>query len=335
MDDLQSMTSAYYVLGYAVPQSWNGEFHALKVDVRRQGVEVRAQSGYFNPLPFSELSDLEKQFHLLDLGVSDAPLFQTPLPGYLSALAAPPGSPNNLVLLGQLPPESVEMLTGAKVEMVTFIFDDGDNLADLRRTEHVLSGFKGRPVLYASQASLPPGSYKCRLVVRDLDSGQAAVATTRVFVPAPAFQGITLHAPLLLGPPANGAYLESRASRRTTPAGGVSWAEIYPFDATRFMPLLGPLPQGTPRIAVVLPCSITGLVNARVAVRAAVVNVQTAEKLPLMLIPTTQSAREGTVVQAFEIPTAELAPGKYVFYFYAEDTATKALAHTTAALTVK
>ena len=81
-------------------------------------------------------------------------------------------------------------------------------------------------------------------------------------------------------------------------------------EATRFMPLLGPLPQGTPRIAVVLPCSIAGLANARVAVRAAVVNVQTAEKLPLMLIPTTQSAREGTVVQTFEIPTAELAPGK-------------------------
>ncbi len=335
MDDLQSMTSAFYVLGYSVPQSWNGEFHALKVDVKRKGVEVRAQTGYFDPRPFSELSDLEKQLHLLDLGVSDAPLFQAPLPAFLAALAAPPGSPNNLVLLGQLPAEAVEKLSGTKVEMVTFIFDESDNLADLRRTEHVLSGFKNRPVLYASQASLLPGTYKCRLVVRDLDSGQAAVATTRVFVPAPAFDGISLHAPLLLGPAANGAYLESRASRRTSPSGGVSWAETYPFDATRFMPLLGPLPQGTPRIAVVLPCSIAGLVNARIAVRAAVVNVQTAEKLPLLLIPTTQVAREGTVVQTFEIPTAALAPGKYVFYFYAEDTAKKALAHTTAALTVK
>ena len=335
MDDLQSMTSAYYVLGYSVPQSWNGEFHALKVEVGRKGVEVRAQSGYFNPRPFSELSDLEKQLHLLDLGVSDAPLFQAPLPGFLAALAAPPGSPNNLVLLAQLPPEAVEKLTGAKVEMVTFIFDDSDNLADLRRTEHVLSGFKDRPVLYASQASLPPGSYKCRLVVRDLDSGQAAVASTRVFIPAPAFEGVTLHAPLLLGPAANAAYLESRASRKIAPSAGVSWAEIYPFDATRFMPLLGPLPQGTPRIAVVLPCSIAGLVKARIAIRAAVINVQTAEKLPLFLIPTTQTAREGTVVQTFEIPTAELHPGKYVFYFYAEDTTTKALTHTTAALTVK
>jgi VWFA-related protein len=335
LDDLQSMTSTYYVLGYSVPQTWNGEFHTLRVEVKRKGVDVRAQSGYFNPKPFREYSDLEKQLHLLDLAVSDAPLFQAPLPAAMVALAAPTGSPNNLILLGRLPPAAVERLSGTKVEMVTFIFDERDNLADLRRSEHTLAGFKDRPVVYASQASLPPGSYKCRLVVRDMDSGEAAVATTRAFLPVPAPEGIQLHTPLLLGPGADGAYLESRASRKTAPSVGVSWAAIYPFDASRFMPLLGPLPQGTPRIAVILPCSIAGLVNARIAIRAAVINTQTAEKLPLLLIPTTQAAREGTVVQTFEIPTAELAPGKYVFYFYAEDTATKALAHATATLTVK
>ncbi len=335
LDDLQSMTSAFYVVGYSVPQSWNGEFHTLRVEVKRKGVDVRAQSGYFNPKPFRELSDLEKQLHLLDLAVSDAPLFQAPLPASLTALAGSPGSPNNLVLLGQLPPAAVEKLTGTKVEMVTFVFDEHDNLADLRRSEYTLAGYKDRPVFYASQASLPPGAYKCRLIVRDLDSGEAAVATTRAFVPGIAINGIRLHTPLVLGPAANGAYLESRASRRTSPSAGVSWADLYPFDASRFMPLLEALPQGTARIGVVLPCSIAGLVNARIAVRAAIVNVQTAEKLPLMLIPTAQSAGEGTVVQTFEIPTATLLPGKYVFYFYAEDTASKSLAHTTAVLTVK
>jgi VWFA-related protein len=335
LDDLQSMTSAFYVIGYSVPQNWNGEFHTLRVEVKRKGVDVRAQSGYFNPQPFRELSDLEKQLHLLDLAVSEAPLFQAPLPASLTALDGSPGSPNNLVLLGQLPTAAVAKLSGTKVEMVTFVFDEYDNLADLRRSEHTLAGYKDRPVFYASQASLPPGAYKCRLIVRDMDSGEAAVATTRAFVPGIVINGIRLHTPLVLGPAANGAYLESRASRRTAPSAGVSWADLYPFDASRFMPLLEALPQGTARIGVVLPCSIAGLVNARIAVRAAIVNMQTAEKLPLMLIPTAQSAGEGTVVQTFEIPTAALPPGKYVFYFYAEDTASKSLAHTTTVLTVK
>jgi VWFA-related protein len=335
LDDLQSMTGAYYVLGYSIPRTRNGEFHSLRVEVKRKGLDVRTQSGYFDPKPFREYSALEKQLHLLDLAVSEAPLYQTPLPADLTALAAPPGSANNLVLLGRLPPSSVERLSGTKAEIMTFIFDERDNLADLRRSEHSLAGFQDRPVFYASQAALPPGSYKCRLVIRDLDSGQAAVATVQAFVHRPAGDGIHLHTPLLLGPAANGAYLESRGSTRGAQSGGASWASIYPFDASRFMPVLGPLPKGTPRIAVVLPCSIIGLGSAKIAVRAAVVNTQTAEKLPLRLIPTSQSTREATVIQTFEIPTAELAAGKYVFYFYAQDTTTKSLAYTTAALTVK
>jgi hypothetical protein len=178
-------------------------------------------------------------------------------------------------------------------------------------------------------------AYKCRWIVRDLDTGEAAAATAQAFVPGIAGNGIRLHTPLILGPAANGAYLESRASRRTGSTVGASWADLYPFDASRFMPLLDALPQGTSRIGVVLPCSINGLIDARIAVRAAVVNVRTAEKLPLMLIPSAQTSGEGTVIQTFEVQTADLPAGRYVFYFYAQDTVSKALAYTTAALTVK
>jgi VWFA-related protein len=43
--------SAYYLLGYSSPAPFDGKFHKIKVEVRKNGYEVRARSGYFTPTP--------------------------------------------------------------------------------------------------------------------------------------------------------------------------------------------------------------------------------------------------------------------------------------------
>ena len=184
--DLEALTGTFYVLGYPISQVWDGAYHPLKVEVRGKGLEVRTQAGYFNPKPFRDLSDLEKRLHLLDLAMSDAPLFQAPLPAASAVLAGPAGTPNNAVLLTRIPAESTERLTGAKAEIVTLVYDERDDLADLRRSEEAMSRLKAGAVIFASRMTLAPGAYKCRVIVRDLDTGIAAVSTSRVFVPAPA-----------------------------------------------------------------------------------------------------------------------------------------------------
>lgn len=45
--------SAYYLLGYSSPAPYDGKFHKIKVDVKKDGYEVRARSGYFTPTPAS------------------------------------------------------------------------------------------------------------------------------------------------------------------------------------------------------------------------------------------------------------------------------------------
>ncbi len=85
IDQVQAMTGTYYVLGYPVNEQWDGKFHEVKVEVKRKGCEVRAQAGYFNPKPFSEYSDLEKQLHLFDLALNERAFSR--MPAYVPMIA--------------------------------------------------------------------------------------------------------------------------------------------------------------------------------------------------------------------------------------------------------
>jgi VWFA-related protein len=336
--DLQALTGSYYVLGYSVGQAWDGAFHEIKVEVARKGLEVRTQKGFFNPKPFTEYSTLEKTLHLLDLALSEAPLYQTPLLGSLQALVGPglPGAGRDqVILLTRLPANAAERLTGAKAEIVTFVFDQEDRLADMRRAEEKLSGYLDKPVFYVSTASLAPGEYKCRVVVRDLETGAAAVASCPAHVPPPVASGLRLHTPLLLGPAADAAYIEGRLSAKPGAPAAVAWTALYPFGPAEHEPLMGPLSVAVPMLRVLLPMTVVGLENSRVAFRAALLNTTTAERYGLTIMPAGRTAFADTIIQTFDIPTIGMPAGRYTIYFYAEDTISGAMAHVSAPLTLR
>ncbi len=332
--DLQSLTSSYYVIGYPVSQEWNGEFHELKIEVARKGCEVRTQAGYFNPKPFGEYTDLEKQLHLLDLATSENPLFQIPAAGTLLALAGEGGGGSpNLVLLMRLPAEVQDRWSGGKAEIVTFLFDQRDNLVDLRKTEDSLSRHKGRAVFHATGLTVAPGSYKAKVVVRDLETGTAAVASASIEVPAIPTPGIRLHPALLLIGAEREAYLEARSKdAATAPAAGAeaasfAWSALYPFDAKMQAPLLGPIPVGTESVDVVLPCAISGIANARIALKIALTDSGTGVMIPVKIAHKGQIVKGSTVINIFEVPTKDLRSGNYILSFEAQEPTTRAVAN--------
>ncbi|MDD8026432.1 MAG: VWA domain-containing protein [Acidobacteriota bacterium] len=334
--DLQSMTGSYYVLGYSIGQTWDGAFHEIKVEVARQGLDVRTQKGYFNPKPFTEFSTVEKTLHLLDLALSDAPIYQAPLMGNLQALAGPgePGTgKDRVVLLARLPSNTADRLTGAKAEIVTFVFDAEDHLTDMRRAEEAMAGFLDKSIFYATSVALAPGEYSCRIVVRDLETGAAAIASCKAYVPAPVPAGLRLHTPLLLGPAAESVYREGRlAAGPRTP---VAWTSLYPFDPAEYDPIPGALSNAVPALRVVLPMTNFGPQRDRVAFRAALLSTETAERFGLTITPVASAAAGGTVIQTFDIATLGLNPGRYTLYFYAEDKPAGTLAHVTAPLVIR
>ncbi len=78
-EQIHNITSSYYVLGYYIEDKRDGKYRKIKIKVKRKGCKVFGQSGYFNPKPFTEFSELEKLFHLIDLALAEKPLSQVPV----------------------------------------------------------------------------------------------------------------------------------------------------------------------------------------------------------------------------------------------------------------
>jgi VWFA-related protein len=337
LESVETMTGTYYVLGYPIVDVWDGEFHQLKVSVKRPGCEVRAQTGYFNPRPFSEISPLEKQLQLIDLALSENPVFQTPLSAGLQVFPGTDADRTTQFLL-RLPVETIDRLSAGRSEIITFVFDPQDAIIDLRRTEEDLSRFREKPVFYSSRLPLAPGTYKCRMIVRNLETGAAAVASAPTFVPGRPTQAETLKllTPLLLSQPGGAVYLEARSKLSAT--GGASTGiavSPYPFDAGNFTPLFGPIPTGRPSIRAVLPCLTAGVPIEDIALRAALIDGATGARANLPILPLEHKAEGDVVYFPLVLDTGDLRPGAYVLYFYAEAVEAHALSFTTAALKVR
>jgi len=184
IEKIQDLTGCYYVLGYYIDDKWDGKYHKIKVQVNRPSCKVHAQKGYFNPKPFSEYSELEKMLHLVDLALSEKPLFQMPIRFPLEVVPCGFGDKGNLYLAAEIPLEEIRDVLSEKSEFVAVIFDEKGNIVAFKRKEREGSILTGRAFSFSAAFSLPSGTYKCRLVIRNLKTGRAAVASTDAVVPS-------------------------------------------------------------------------------------------------------------------------------------------------------
>ncbi|MCX6563838.1 MAG: VWA domain-containing protein [Candidatus Aminicenantes bacterium] len=331
LGQVQTMTGTYYVLGYYISEQRDGRYHDYKVKVKKTGCEVRAQTGYFNPKPFREYSTLEKELHLFDLALSDKPQLQTPLTFPMNVLSFMVGEETRLQLLSKIPIQVMEKFSGKKVELISLVFDENENLACLERIEADLTKYRGMDVFYASGASLQPGQYKCRLVIRDLETGDGAVASARAAVAQKAFVGLSLHSPLLLVPKSNFAYLETATAKKKEI---LTWKDAYPYDRAQYSPLIGEAPKGALKIFAVVPCSVTGIAQPNVSMTAYLNDSVSGTSMPLSISVLNKTWKENLEVRLLEFSLNNVPPGKYFLYLLAEDTGTKAVSHTQIALII-
>ncbi len=183
IEKIQALTGCYYVLGYYVGEAWDGAFRKIKVEVNRPGCNVLTQKGYFNPKPFTEYNNLERMLHLFDLALSEAPLFQVPVRFPMRVVPCSAGAKGNLCLAARVLLADVREILSGTVEMVTVIFDSQDNVATMKKSFIKVSELKGESASFGGSFSLPGGTYKCRLVIRNLETGRAAVASTDAVIP--------------------------------------------------------------------------------------------------------------------------------------------------------
>lgn len=312
--EIQNLTAAYYVLGYYINEKLDGDFHGVKVRVKRTGCEVHGQSGYFNPKPFTDYSENEKTLHLIDLALSEKPHLQEALDFPVSVLPYAAGEKTEYVVLAGIPSSKLSEVAGGKIEFITIVFDEKNDITLIQKKE--LSRWsRSAEIAYAkSLISLPPGVYECRVVLRNMTTGKGARGSSRMDVPEQTENiPLILLKPLILSSASAPIYLGEEESSKETRL----W-DIYPFDPDQYAPVMQLPVKGISGIRAVIPCLEPPADLNAITFSASAVDLSTADEVSVA-VESTEWIRSGeSRVASLKLATGALGPGEYALYLSAE-----------------
>lgn len=329
--EVSSVTATYYVLGYSIPAVTDGKFHEVKIEVAREGCQVRTQPGYYNPKPFKEFTNLEKDIQLFDLALNEKPEFQTPKPLPITTLTYDAGQGAKMRAFVRIPKEIWSPSAEEAKEIVALFFDPQDSLTSLQRIAVTKADYGGRDILFTAGAPASPGANKCRVVVRDLDTGRSAVASKTVFCPQPGARSLSVYTPVAVVAGGGLFRLEGVVKGQSE---SPTWREVYPYDPAASSPVIGDEAVGRGAVDVIVPYSAPGLEPGDLTFKANLVDFGSAESLtvPVELKGLT---RPGTIdVRKLAISLAEVPEGKYLLYIHVGNRVTGQVTSVQSPLTV-
>jgi VWFA-related protein len=332
LETVQNITGTYYVLGYPISAPKDGEFHKIKIEVKRKGCKLQTQAGYFDPKPFREYTDLEKQIQLFDLALNERSEGRAPRTFGVTALSYDAGSGPRLRLVSAIPEEALQGFEGKTAEFVSLVFDEVGNPVSLERTSADLAQYKAKEIIFTSGTAPPPGRYRCRIVVRDLQTGESAVGSTDVNIVKPASAELVLYSPLLLVPGEASTQLEAGRKGKVDL---LSWQDVYPYDTTSLTPLTGDVPRNAGKVVVVVPFSADILKPLEVVFSAQLISMADGQSLPVTFYSLERSRVGAVEVQSLEFALDQVPPGKYQLYIHAADKDRGAQAQTHVPLVVR
>jgi len=323
-EEIQNVTGNYYVLGYYINEQWDGKYHEIKVKVKQKGYEVHAQGGYYNPEPFKKFTKFEKKLHLLDLALSEKPRSQEPIKFPLLALPCSEDKDSNIVLISKIPLEVIEKVGVEENEIVALVFDDENIIVDSNEKKIDFSEMPRKNIYTYAIFSLPPGEYKCRMVIRNLMTGKGAVGSDSAAIPEPAQSGIRLYPPVLLVPGEKLSY--QTISKKKNPEereGEVSLFDLYPFLDEDYIPQFEGMEKGTSKVLVGLRYSTVGIQELDISLTASLIDPKSGEKTQLSLIILSSESRDATDILLLELQLPELKTGEYSLEIIAEEARTR------------
>ena len=311
LEAIQKKTSHYYVLGYSIDSRWDGRYHSIKVRVKRPGCRVEAQGGYLNPRPFLEWTETEKMLQLLDLALGEIPHFENPLHFPLEALSYVSKGRSQLALIARLSKEELLDIAGPRTEVVFLIFNSENDLVEFRRKEINTSTLLQRNVFYSDVLTLRPGEYRCRVVLRNRDTGKGAVASSDARVRDSQVPGRQVITPLLLQPDSAASYIDHGKP------GALFLA--FPFDKERYSPVLGPLSRGSSPLQAVVRCVKLAAQGGAIQPSAHLVNLDSGEKVSILttLLSRSQDPEECFFLQEYQL--GDIPPGRYELVLDGQD----------------
>ncbi|NOR53937.1 MAG: hypothetical protein GQ536_07615 [Candidatus Aminicenantes bacterium] len=272
----------------------------------------------------------------MDLALAEKPQFQNPLNFPSAALPCSGNKGSNLVLLSEIGLDKIEEVRGEKTEVVALILDEENNIVDTSRRKIDLSKMPHKAIYPFGIFSLPSGEYKCRLILRNLETGKGAVASSTVFIPESPDSGLRLYPPFLLVTGKKAFYLKaSKLQKGETEENPLSLINIYPSLSGEYSPLVEVLDKGISKILAAVQYTIFNIQAPEVELSAHLIKESSGEKIPLSfsILSTREEEKTHTVLIEFELP--ELQPGKYSLDIAAEEETTRSKSQTTRTFLIK
>jgi VWFA-related protein len=320
LEKIQTLTGTYYVLGYPIRETWDGKYHKIKVKVTRPDCEIHGQPGYLNPKPFTEYTDLEKQIQLVDLALASQPLFQMPVRFAMRSLVCAETPPDNIGFIAEIPLKKLGEVAGKKVEVISLAFNAADAVIDTRRIETNLASQKGEKVFIFSLLSVPSGTYKCRVVLRNTETGRAAVAADSTVVLERKEKDVLLYVPLLLIPYRGALWISENSVKGRPPI----LEKKFLFDPVQYVPYLDKSLKKNAEIWAAVRCALEKKDAAGLKLSAFLLDRSAGIQIPVLLDVLSEKEERGekTFFVRLQIPDIESNP--YILELVAENAATGA-----------
>jgi len=324
MTAVSDITSAFYVLGYSVPASWDGAFHKIKVRVTRPGCKVVSQNGYYNPKPFQQYSRFERLLQMTDLALSDNPLSQLPADVPMGLTPVLVGGWPTLVAYVAIPKETAEAVIGRRTEAYLLVSEEEQGRSAVKSFR--LKPPEGGPgpcvQTFAIQAK--PGRYACRVIVQNAESGLAVRGQASIRFADPVAAAVWIDAPLLVREEPGWADLG--AAPETT------LSRLFGYDPARYVPVLGALAAGPQRVLAALRLSL-GDPGLELDVTAADILGEARTDVPVTLLGSRQDKSLRTCLVGLDF--GKLDPGPHTLVIAARSKTGAEGNETRTAFTVK
>ncbi len=319
-DQVQSQTGSYYVLGYPVDERWDGRYHRIKVEAMRPGMSIRTMAGYFNPKLFADCSEEERRIQLVDLALAETPLRQTPVRFAMAAVPIGTAIRSGLRMAASVPVQEIREAIGRRTEIEALVFDFQDEIAAERRRvveEKILTEGSATVV---SDVIVPPGEYRCRIIVRNLETGRAAVAGMTVRVPGPLEAGVRILPPLLLRPERAPRWdLEAPAGKTKAKTPPAEDGHGPLFNPAQYGPLLGTVLRAGTEIGAEVHVITAGKAVAKIRLEAFLLDQLNQERIPVAVTVVARRDEPGGSALFIRIPVPDLEPDIYTIVIVAED----------------
>jgi len=220
-------TRQYYLLAYSAPPGKSeGDYHKIRVDVTRPGLDVKFRKGYYESKPFTRFSEIERNIQIADIVNKDSHKDRLAL--NLQTLVFPPGAKDSqwkefarVVVQLAVPGQQFGAIDKQiELDIYGFATLPGPTIVDYFhgrfkfKEKGDLERLARGGVNYSDMLLLTPGQYKLKLVVRNNSTGDVATRDVSVTVPNFGSPGLHMATPCFL-------------------AKGSDWINVRGFDPAR------------------------------------------------------------------------------------------------------